>query len=1337
MTKVKDGFFRQFSSKIGDNDYLLKAGGGYIGVGSFALAGHDHDDRYLKLSGGTLTGNLSFSNSGTGFRGINYGTMGDNDQWRIGGAATGSNGGYMEIATADDGTEPIYVRQYTGVFSSLTRTATLLDASGNTSFPGSITGSGFIKSGYDNTYILQAGGGAKLESSLSVGYSSNSDKVDDFHITMDNSEPYKNSFSITYPTSSMTDGYWYVKINMSRYWCSGITRCILYANYSNTCGQTYLDICEYPGYFKTASTSYCGNNVVGIATTGSVPNVFWIKLVKPVQYEGSIPDGSFSILTPGFDCTLSAQNTAPDGINFIQMDAGKYYDPYLFTGFTSNGNYSRLTIGGVTKDLIPPYSYNADKLDGYHFSDLESRYVNVTGDMMTGQLYINLDEDVGLNQNGSLVIGSKTGGNIGIDGNEIMARNNGSAATLYLQGDGGNLYSEAGTNYFSGNVGIGTTSPSYKLDVNSSARVKGNLTIYGDEVYSNGKGLYIMASDSTHRALITWNGNTSSTDYLNLYTIYGNINLNPAYYVGIGTYSPSYKLHVEGSIYSSSGFVKGSSSDSYVLLGAGGHKLESNLSVAYAQEASYLNVTLSADVNTCYKDAALKLFYNINTNSGYAGTNYGFPCSNNANAVLWIGAHSGVYGGQLGISSNNELYYRYITAGSFSTTENGGSWKRILNSSNYSEYVYSKSTSDDRYVYKSGDTMTGSLKLSNTSTNHIQFLSSDTYSGATNEYMSIGKGRIQSWGSIYINADTDDSTNEYCLITSGHGVSTSNADGLAVGYNTLLWKNNTIWHAGNDGSGSGLDADTVDSEHASSFAHRQTWNNMIHSSNEYTWVSPAYSGEVYINYRTSSGSCDGNITMYRFCDGKGGMLAYISSGFFGGTASNADTLDGYHYNGLPYLPIGGGTMTGTPYINMPASAASISNSQPFGITYGRIQGYGNINIAADTDGSTGEYVIITSGYGISSATNANGLAIGYNSLTWKNNTIWHAGNDGSGSGLEADYLDGYHHNHLIPYRYTYGTYTNSGSSDWYLRLTTGSWISEDALIFVRGGGDNCSSDMVLHVLCRENKYWGWQTSYNGVRVNGIAKSTEAGEIIYLKMPGSTTSISISSTFGLSISQADYSSVSYQNIGNEGMFTNFIQGRIQNADWASYIDWSGVNNKPSTATRWPSWDEVTSKPSTFTPSSHTHDSLYVNSVGGLSNLNDATGEYYFKYFRFQAGASNQFSVSNNANAVVWVHRHGGTYGTQLGFSSNGNFYYRNADAGSWGNWRRIAFADEIPTSTSVTVTNSAPSLGKSAKTIATIGGTAITASVGDSDKWDGYHLVVGSTGSDSSTIYILT
>ena len=100
-------------------------------------ANSSHTHNYLPLSGGTLTGDLLFSNSGTTFRQIK-GTCGDNDFWRIGGGATGNNAGYMEVATADDGTEPIYVRQYSGTFSTITRTATLLDGNGNTSFPGTV-----------------------------------------------------------------------------------------------------------------------------------------------------------------------------------------------------------------------------------------------------------------------------------------------------------------------------------------------------------------------------------------------------------------------------------------------------------------------------------------------------------------------------------------------------------------------------------------------------------------------------------------------------------------------------------------------------------------------------------------------------------------------------------------------------------------------------------------------------------------------------------------------------------------------------------------------------------------------------------------------------------------------------------------------------------------------------------------------------------------------------------------------------------------------------------------------------------------------------------------------
>lgn len=80
------------------------------------------------------TTDITFPNSGTSMRGI-QGTVGDTDAWRIKGGATASNSGYLEIATAGDGNEPIYVRQYTGAFSTIKRTLTLLDTNGFAHFP--------------------------------------------------------------------------------------------------------------------------------------------------------------------------------------------------------------------------------------------------------------------------------------------------------------------------------------------------------------------------------------------------------------------------------------------------------------------------------------------------------------------------------------------------------------------------------------------------------------------------------------------------------------------------------------------------------------------------------------------------------------------------------------------------------------------------------------------------------------------------------------------------------------------------------------------------------------------------------------------------------------------------------------------------------------------------------------------------------------------------------------------------------------------------------------------------------------------------------------------------
>ena len=97
-----------------------------------------------------ISGQITFPNVTSGFaNGVKW-QVGDNNYAIIRGGATGSDGGYLEIATADGTNEPIYVRQYSGVFTTIKRTLTLLDASGNTILPGKLNIGGIVVE-YDAT----------------------------------------------------------------------------------------------------------------------------------------------------------------------------------------------------------------------------------------------------------------------------------------------------------------------------------------------------------------------------------------------------------------------------------------------------------------------------------------------------------------------------------------------------------------------------------------------------------------------------------------------------------------------------------------------------------------------------------------------------------------------------------------------------------------------------------------------------------------------------------------------------------------------------------------------------------------------------------------------------------------------------------------------------------------------------------------------------------------------------------------------------------------------------------------------------------------------------------
>ena len=143
---------------------------------------------------------------------------------------------------------------------------------------------------------------------------------------------------------------------------------------------------------------------------------------------------------------------------------------------------------------------------------------------------------------------------------------------------------------------------------------------------------------------------------------------------------------------------------------------------------------------------------------------------------------------------DNSLYYKRVQAGALMN----GKWVRILDELNYT------GVTDGRYVKKSGDTMTGKLTISHASTESMIINSTNS----TETYIRVqNAGASKSCFGWHNNASVgtymySSACNKYLGIMDN---------------GTPYFNGSTIWHAGNDGSGSGLDADLLDGRHASDF----------------------------------------------------------------------------------------------------------------------------------------------------------------------------------------------------------------------------------------------------------------------------------------------------------------------------------------------------------------------------------------------------------------------------------------------------------------------------------------------------------------------------------------
>lgn len=188
--------------------------------------------------------------------------------------------------------------------------------------------------------------------------------------------------------------------------------------------------------------------------------------------------------------------------------------------------------------------------------------------------------------------------------------------------------------------------------------------------------------------------------------------------VGIGTNTPAYKLDVKGDIYSSgyvrasSGFIKGSSSDSYVLLGGGGHTLLSSLNGSHNHDGRYVRAfgTSNDNINSDWGQS-FKTFDPIPS---------GTPPEQNPNiSILNIGENFNRRKQLAFIWNNDNIYYRRHIDSGFtnwrrlafaneiptSLPANGGNADTVDNE-HASNFSYTHQTSFDFSKGKSGRIVT-------------------------------------------------------------------------------------------------------------------------------------------------------------------------------------------------------------------------------------------------------------------------------------------------------------------------------------------------------------------------------------------------------------------------------------------------------------------------------------------------------------------------------------------------------------------------------------------------------------------------------------------------------
>lgn len=166
--------------------------------------------------------------------------------------------------------------------------------------------------------------------------------------------------------------------------------------------------------------------------------------------------------------------------------------------------------------------------------------------------------------------------------------------------------------------------------------------------------------------------------------------------------------------------------------------------------------------------------------------------------------------------------YGHVTGASVATVDLDGRY-------------YTETEADSRFVNATGDTMSGVLNISTSGS------TPDATSSSYSEGLTIVGGNMR------LVIDASNVVNGGAYIQARHQSTTYPSSYYNLALNPLggsvTINSNTVWHAGNDGAGSGLDADLLDGLHESTFMRRTATSDLAMANYNITNVNNIQIGD--------------------------------------------------------------------------------------------------------------------------------------------------------------------------------------------------------------------------------------------------------------------------------------------------------------------------------------------------------------------------------------------------------------------------------------------------------------------------------------------------------------